>query len=257
MSVGLEMHRSAAVVVVDRPDALNALDLLTVRELVSVLRRIAGDEEVRCVVLTGAGERAFIGGADIRFMSRVSAEEAAEFAGLGHEAGRMLETMPKPTIAAVNGFALGGGCEMALACDIRYASAGATFGQPEVNFGLVPGWGGTQRLARTTSLGYAKELVFTGRSVGAEEALRRGLVEEIADLVLEKALETARLIATKSPAALRAAKELCNRSLQGAHGANLREEQRRLGELLIGGEAREGLSAFLEKRTPSYADTES
>jgi enoyl-CoA hydratase len=254
MSVSIDMHGATAIVAIDRQDALNALDLPTLQELVTALRRLAEDDAVRCVILTGAGERAFIGGADIKYMGQVSAAQAAEFAALGHEAGRLLETMPKPTIAAINGFALGGGCEMALACDIRYASSNAKLGQPEVNYGLIPGWGGTQRLARATTLGYAKELVFTGRFVEASEALSRGLIEEIADPVLDRALQTAGLILTKSPAALRAAKELCNRSLQGAHGANLRAECARLSDVLLSDDAREGLAAFVEKRVPAYAE---
>jgi enoyl-CoA hydratase len=257
MPIHLDMHGSAAVILVDRAEAMNALDLATLRELTKVLRDVAVDGEVRCVVLSGAGDRAFIGGADIRYMAQVTADQATEFAALGHEAGRLLETMPKPTIAAVNGFALGGGCEMALACDIRYASSTAKFAQPEVNYGLIPGWGGTQRLARATSLGFAKELIFTGRFVDAPEALRRGLVEEVTDPVLEKALEVARTIATKSPSAVSAAKELCNRALQGSHGGNLEAECLRLGEVLIADDAREGLTAFVEKRTPAYAESES
>jgi enoyl-CoA hydratase len=254
MTVNVNREGSTAVVVVDRQEALNALDVPTLEQLRGHLRELAADEAVRCVVLTGAGGRAFIGGADIRYMSAVDADQANHFAELGHEVGRLLETMPKPTIAAVNGFALGGGCEMALACDIRYASPNATLGQPEVNYGLIPGWGGTQRLARATSIGFAKELIFTGRFVDAEEALRRGLVDAIADPVLDRALESARLIATKSPAALRAAKELCNRALQGLHPENLAAEAARLGGVLLADDAREGLAAFLEKRQPSFAE---
>jgi enoyl-CoA hydratase len=254
MGVGLEQRGAVALVRIEREEALNALDLPTLQELVAVLRRLERDTAVRCVILTGAGERAFIGGADIRYMSQVSEAQASEFAALGHEAGELLETMPKPTIAAINGFALGGGCEMALACDIRYASSNAKLGQPEVNYGLIPGWGGTQRLARATSLGYAKELIFTGRFVDSQEALRRGLVEDVADPVLDRALETASLILTKSPAALAAAKQLCNRALQGAHGGNLRAECASLSQVLLSRDAREGLSAFVEKRTPSYAE---
>jgi len=161
--------------------------------------------------------------------------------------------MPKPTIAAVNGYALGGGCEVALACDIRYASSNAKLGQPEVSFGLIPGWGGSQRLARTTTLGFAKELIFTGRYVGAEEALRRGLVDAVADPVLEKAMDSARTIARNSPSALAAAKQLCNRALQGAHAANLAEECERIAEVLVSDDAREGTTAFLQKREPAFA----
>jgi enoyl-CoA hydratase len=201
-------------------------------------------------VLTGAGEKAFAAGADIKYMSGLGVEAATAWGALGHEAGRLLETMPKPTIAAVNGFALGGGCELALACDLRYASSSARFGQPEINLAIIPGWGGTQRLARATSLGFARELIFTGRLVGAEEALAHGLVEAVHDPVLERALETARLISTKSPAAVAAAKELCNRALQGDHAANLAAEAEAFGRLFAGADAREGMAAFVEKREP-------
>ncbi len=253
MAILVEQHGDGvAVVTVDRQEALNALDVETLTALRDRLRELAGDVTVRCVVLTGAGDRAFVAGADIKYMSSLDVDGATAWGALGHEAGRVLETMPKPTIAAVNGFALGGGCELALACDIRYASSRAKLGQPEVNLGIIPGWGGTQRLARTTSLGFAKELIFTGRTVDAEEALARGLVDGIHDPVLEKALETARLIATKSPLALRAAKDLCNRALQGAHAANLADEAEWFGELFSSEDAREGLAAFVEKREPRF-----
>jgi enoyl-CoA hydratase len=160
--------------------------------------------------------------------------------------------MPKPTIAAVNGFALGGGCELALACDIRYASSRARLGQPEINLGIVPGWGGTQRLARATNVGYAKELVFTGRTVDAEEALRVGLVQAVHDPVLDKVLETARLLAGKSPVALRVAKRLVNAALAGDHDANLASEADMFGELFSSADAKEGLAAFVEKREPTF-----
>src|SRR5207253_11076241 len=140
------------------------------------------------------------------------------------EAARLLETMAKPTIAAIDGFALGGGCELALACDIRIASSSAKFGQPEINLGIVPGWGGTQRLARICGVGVAKELIFTGRTVGADEALRIGLVNELADPVLDKALETARALAAKSAAALATAKRAINLALGANHRDNLDAE---------------------------------
>ena len=192
MGIVVSRDGAVALVEIDRQASLNALDIETVSELEARLRELSEDTGVRCVVLTGAGDRAFIGGADLEYMSKVTSEQAREFAEVGHEVGRLLETMPKPTIAAVNGYALGGGCEVALACDIRYASSNAKLGQPEVSFGLIPGWGGSQRLARTTTLGFAKELIFTGRYVGAEEALRRGLVDAVVDPVLDKALESAR-----------------------------------------------------------------
>jgi enoyl-CoA hydratase len=225
----------------------------TLTELCARLRELADDAEVRAVVLTGAGDEAFVAGADIKYMSGLDVEQAKAWGALGHEAGRLLETMPKPTIAAINGFALGGGCELALACDIRYASSSAKLGQPEINLGLVPGWGGTQRLARATSLGFAKELIFTGRTVGAEEARARGLVDGVHDPVLDKALEAARLIASKSPVALRAAKDLTNRALQGDYAANLGSEADWFGELFSSEDTREGLAAFVEKREPRFS----
>jgi enoyl-CoA hydratase len=255
--VGIVVSRDGevAVVEIDRQASLNALDIDTVTELEARIRELSRDAGVRCVVLTGAGDRAFIGGADLEYMSQVTPDQAREFAAVGHEVGRLLETMPKPTIAAVNGYALGGGCEVALACDIRYASSNAKLGQPEVSFGLIPGWGGSQRLARTTTLGFAKELIFTGRYVDAEEALRRGLVDAVVDPVLDKALESARQIARNSPSAVAAAKELCNRSLQGRHAANLAAECERIAEVLVSDDAREGCRAFLERREPAFASS--
>jgi enoyl-CoA hydratase len=253
MAIDVSSSNAVAVVTVDRQEAMNSLDAATAGELRDAVAGLAEDPAVRCVILTGAGERTFIGGADIKYMAQVDEAQAREFAALGHEIGRLLETMPKPTIAAINGFALGGGCEMALACDLRYASSSARLGQPEVNYGLVPGWGGTQRLARTTTLGFAKELVLTGRLVDAEEAFRRGLVDGVHDPVLDKAHETARLITKKGPEALAAAKRLLNLSLGGDHAANLRAEGEGLAEALTGAEAREGLAAFVEKRAPAFA----
>jgi enoyl-CoA hydratase len=212
------------------------------------------DDEARVVVLTGSGEKAFVAGADIKYMSGLDVDDAKAWGELGHETGRLLETMPKPTIAAVNGFALGGGCELALACDIRYASTAARLGQPEINLGIIPGWGGTQRLARATTLGFAKELILTGRLVGAQEACERGLVNAVFEPaeLLERALETARQLAAKSPIALAAAKEAINRAFAGDHADNLEREADRFGELFASEDAKEGLTAFIEKRDPVF-----
>jgi enoyl-CoA hydratase len=247
-----EREGAVAVVTVDRPDALNALDVATLTELRDQLQLLAGDDAVRVVILTGSGERAFIAGADIKYMSGLDANGAKAWGALGHETALLLETMPKPTIAAVNGFALGGGCELALACDIRYAASGAKFGQPEVNLGIIPGWGGTQRLARVCGLGVAKELILTGRIVDADEALRIGLVSAVYDPVLEQARETANLLASKSSGSLRALKELSNRALGGDHAANLEAEADAFGELFGTADAKEGLTAFVEKREPEF-----
>jgi enoyl-CoA hydratase len=250
--IRVQLEDAVAVVTVDRQDAMNALDVATLSELRDRLRELGDDESVRVVILTGAGEKAFVAGADIRYMSGLDVDAAKEWGALGHETGRLLETMPKPTIAAINGFALGGGCELALACDLRYAASTAKLGQPEVNLGIIPGWGGTQRLARVCGLGVAKELIFTGRLVAADEALRIGLVNAVHDPVLEKAREIATLLAAKSPIALRTMKDLANRALGGSHEDNLLAEGEAFGELFSTADAKEGLTAFVEKRDPVF-----
>ena len=206
------------------------------------------------VVLTGAGDRAFIAGADIKYMSGLDVDQARAWGELGHEAAGLLETMPQPTIAAINGFALGGGCELALACDLRYASAKAKLGQPEINLGIIPGWGGTQRLARAATLGFAKELILTGRTVDADEALEHGLVNGVTepDELLPRVMELALQLAAKSPLALEAAKQAINRALSGDHAENLAREADRFGELFSSEDAKEGLTAFAEKRKPRF-----
>jgi enoyl-CoA hydratase len=231
---------------------MNALDRPTLGELRERLQELAGDADTRVVVLTGSGEKAFVAGADIKYMSGLDVEEAKGWGELGHACAQLLETMPKPTIAAINGFALGGGCELALACDLRYAASSARVGQPEINLGIIPGWGGTQRLARVCGLGFAKELILTGRLVDAEEALRAGLVNGVHDPVLEKASEVAALLASKSPLALAAAKRATNHALQGDHVENLQREADEFGGLFASEDAKEGMTAFAEKREPRF-----
>jgi enoyl-CoA hydratase len=247
LSVLVAIDAGVAQVTIDRQDALNALNVETLTELRDRLRELADDDSARVIVLTGAGEKAFVAGADIKYMGSLEPAQAKDWGALGHEAARLLEEMPKPTIAAINGFALGGGCELALGCDIRYASSKARLGQPEIDLGIVPGWGGTQRLARVCGLGVAKELVLTGRMIDAEEALRIGLVNAIADPVLDHALATARKLAEKSPVALRVAKRLLNLS-PGA----LEREAEEFGDLFASEDAKEGLAAFAEKRAPNF-----
>ena len=231
---------------------MNAIDRPTLEELRSRLLELRDDAEARVVVLTGAGEKAFVAGADIKYMSGLGTDEAKEWGGLGHACGRLLETMPKPMIAAIYGFALGGGCELALACDLRYASSAAKLGQPEINLGIIPGWGGTQRLARVCGLGAAKDLILTGRVVDADEALRIGLVNGVHDPVLEKVREVGALLASKSPLALAAAKRALNHALQGDHVRNLEREADEFGALFESEDAHEGMTAFAEKREPRF-----
>jgi enoyl-CoA hydratase len=242
------------VVTIDRPDALNALDRATLSELRDRLRVLATDTGARVLVLTGAGDRAFAAGADIKEMANMSVLEAHAWGSLGHECGRLLESMPKPTLAAVNGFALGGGCELALACDIRYASEHAKFGQPEINLAVIPGWGGTQRLARAIGPALAKDLILTGRTIDAAEALRAGLVSAVypAGELLDRVLETATDLARKSPLALSAAKDAANRALQGDLGAGLSYEAILFAALFASDDQQEGMRAFIEKREPDF-----
>ena len=231
---------------------MNALDRPTLEELRDRLLELRDDDAARVVVLTGAGEKAFVAGADIKYMSGLGVEEAKEWGGLGHACGQVLETMPKPTIAAINGFALGGGCELALACDLRYATSAAKLGQPEINLGIIPGWGGTQRLARVCGLGVAKDLILTGRVVDADQALRIGLVNGVHDPVLDKAREVARLLSSKGPLALAAAKRALNHALQGDHVDNLQREANEFGALFESEDAKEGMTAFAEKREARF-----
>jgi enoyl-CoA hydratase len=252
--IDVECDDGVATVTVNRPDAMNALDLEHLRELRATLEKLADDDDTRVIVLTGAGERSFVAGADIKYMSVLTVLEGREWGGLGHGTALLLETMRKPTIAAINGFALGGGCELALACDLRFASSNAKIGQPEIDLGILPGWGGSQRLARATTLGFAKELILTGRTVGAAEAERRGLVNAVyePDELMPKTLETARLLAEKSPIALAHAKEATNLALQGGHEANLAQEASLFAMAFSTEDQKEGMTAFVEKRRPQF-----
>jgi enoyl-CoA hydratase len=254
--VSVEVDRDAgiAVVTVNRPDAMNAVDVEHAEKLRDALAELARDDEARVVVLTGAGEKAFIAGADIKYMQNLGVHEGLRWAELGQACAELLETMPKPTIAAINGYALGGGCELALACDIRLAACTAKLGQPEINLGILPGWGGSQRLARASTLGYAKELVFTGRMVDAAEALERGFVNAVHEPgeLQAQTRELATLLASKSPVALAAAKEATNLAFSGDHRDNLRTEAHLFSMAFATEDQTEGMAAFVEKREPRF-----
>jgi enoyl-CoA hydratase len=255
MSVDVERDGGVALVTVNRPDAMNAVDVEHAEKLRGVLDDLAHDADVRVVVLTGAGDRAFIAGADIKYMQGLTVHEGLRWAELGQACAGLLETMPKPTIAAINGYALGGGCELALACDLRIAAATAKIGQPEINLGILPGWGGSQRLARTTTIGFAKALIFTGRQVDASEALDVGLVNAVHEPaeLMTKTLELAHGLAAKSPIALAAAKEATNLALSGDHTGNLRTEAHLFSMAFSTEDQKEGMAAFVEKRVPRFS----
>lgn len=253
--MAIEVHPEGriATVVVNRPEALNALNADHLRDLIDVFRDLRTDKEVRAIVLIGAGERSFIAGADVRAMATMSEAEGRAFGHLGHGAALAIEAMPQPVIAAVNGFALGGGCELALASDIRLASENAVFAQPEVTLGICPGWGGSQRLPRVVGPGMAAELIFTGRRVAADEALRIGLVNAIypLDRLLDEAKALATKIAENSPRALAAAKQAMSVAF-GQPGHGLAIELEKFAASFGTFDQREGMLAFLEKRKPAF-----
>jgi enoyl-CoA hydratase len=252
--ITVDREGGTAIVTVNRPEAMNALDLEHAETLRDRLAELAADETARVVVLTGAGEKAFIAGADIKYMQGLDVLSARRWGELGHALGALLETMPKPTIAAINGYALGGGCELALACDLRLASSNARIGQPEIDLGVIPGWGGSVRLARTTTLGFAKALVFGGRPVDAQEALEHGLVNAVCapEELRGKTLDLCRELEAKSALALAYAKEAVNLSLQGPHRTNLEVEERLFAMLFASEDQKEGMAAFAEKRPPEF-----
>ena len=240
---------------ISRPEALNALNSDILVELKTTLTEIAHDPNIRVLVFTGQGDKAFIAGADIAEMKGKSAEEGVRFAQLGHEVTKLLELMPKPTIAAVNGYALGGGTEMALACDFIVASEKAVFGQPEVGLGIIPGFGGTLRLSKFVGLPRAKELIFSGRKIKADEALRIGLVTHLvsAEELMPKVIEIAKSISGHSAGAISRAKHLLNEFAESS-GLNFKldAEAQAFGRLFETADQKEGMTAFVEKRKPKF-----
>jgi enoyl-CoA hydratase len=244
----------------NRPDKLNALDAALLAEVAGVVGELAARPMAtrpRVVIVTGAGDKAFAAGADVAELARATPVEARGLSANGHRAGRTLEEAPFPVIAAVNGFALGGGCELALACDFIYASDRARFGQPEVGLGLVPGFGGTQRLARRVGVGRARELVYTGATLDAERARAFGLVNEViphAEL-MTRVEALGRTIAARPPLAVAAAKRLLLRGTEIELTAANELESEAFGALFATHDAREGTSAFVAKRTPAFDGT--
>ncbi|CAN5856701.1 enoyl-CoA hydratase-related protein [soil metagenome] len=251
--VRVESDEGVAVLTVDRQEKLNALDGQVVEEIGQALLELES-EGPRVIIVTGAGERAFIAGADIRAMSVMDPIEAKRFSEIGHAAMALLDRSPIPTIAAVNGYALGGGCEVALACDIRIASENANFGFPEVGLGILPSFGGTQRLPRLIGPALAKELIFTGRRIGAEEAREIGLANRVVGRgeALSAARELAEEISANGPLAVRHAKAAANRALDTDLISGLEYEADQFALLFATEDAREGMNAFGEKRKPKF-----
>lgn len=247
--VTYEVEDQTGLITINRPDALNALNSQVLEELDHILDEI-DQSSVRALILTGAGEKSFVAGADIGEMSSFSKEEGEAFGKRGNEIFKRLETFPIPIIAAVNGFALGGGCELSLSCDIRICSENAVFGQPEAGLGITPGFGGTQRLARIVGPGMAKQMIFTARNIKAEEAYRIGLVNAIypQNELLTEAKKMAKGIADNAPIAVRNCKKAINDGLQVDMDQAVVIEEKLFGDCFETYDQKEGMGAFLEKR---------
>ncbi len=248
----LDIAEGIATITISRPAALNALNSHFFRELESMVAELKSRDDLKAIILTGEG-KAFVAGADIAEMAGMNPQEARAFSRTGQKGFRSLELLDIPVIAAVNGFALGGGCELAMACDIRVASTKAKFGQPEVNLGLIPGYGGTQRLPRLIGLGNALHLLFTADMIGADEALRVGLVQRVVEpeQLMDEARKIAQKIASKGPKAVRNVKLVARLGLLTEFDAGSDLEAERFGDT-FGNEGTEGMKAFLEKREPSW-----
>jgi enoyl-CoA hydratase len=245
---------ATALFTLNRPEARNAFSTELLHELRDAFQNAGDDQSVRAVVLTGVGDRAFSAGADIRQMRSMSADDARRWARLGHDVFQVIEDFPKPVIAAINGAAVGGGCEVTLACDFRIIAEGAAMGQPEIRLGLIPGWGGTQRLPRLVGVARAKDIILTGRMVSAAEALQIGLVGEVvpADRLLAQALEFAGQFAALPPLALGFAKRAITLGLDLDLQEGIAAEIDLISRCFETEDHAEGFAAFLEKRPPSF-----
>ena len=249
-NVLLEKEGHLAIVTINRPKALNDLNSETLKDLDTVIENLENDKYIYAVILTGAGEKSFVAGADIAEMKDLNEEEGQAFGALGNKVFRRLENLNKPVIAAIQGFALGGGCEISMACDIRIASEKALFGQPEVGLGITPGFGGTQRLARIVGLGKAKELIYTAQNIKADEAYRIGLVNKVVPLesLMDEAKAMANKIMANAPIAVRLCKDAINRGMQVDIDKAVAIEAEDFGKCFASADQKEGMSAFLERR---------
>jgi enoyl-CoA hydratase len=249
-----EVQDGVGVLTFNRPKALNALNARTLDEVNDVIEGVLQDSDIRVLVLTGAGEKAFVAGADITAFQTMNPLQARHFAERGQNIFFKLEHLPKPVIACVNGFALGGGCELAMSCDFIYASDKARFGQPEINLGLIPGFGGTQRLARMIGRAKAKELCMTGEMIDAQLARELGLVAKVfpAEDLTRETMKTATQLATRAPGVLRSLKHVINRGVDVDLRSGCALEAEAFGLCFGSQDAKEGIAAFLEKRKPAF-----
>ena len=254
MFINKEINDQICIITIDRQDALNAMNPDILRELDQTIKGCISDQSIGVIIITGAGEKAFIAGADIKVMQNLDSKGALEFGKLGQEVTMTIEDSPKPVLAAVNGFALGGGCEISLACHIRFASENAKFAQPEVKLGLIPGWGGTQRLPRIIGKGIATELIICGHMIDAQEAYRIGLVNKVFPLtdLLKESIKFAQVILGNGPNCVAESLHCINESAGHSmiHGLDMEVES--FSQLFETVETTEGLTAFVEKRKAEF-----
>src|SRR6185295_7723023 len=248
----VEIDNSICIITINRPDKLNALNKEVFNDLNAAIDDVYKNPEIRSAIITGAGNKAFVAGADISEFLELDPSEATELSARGHKVFDKIENSPKPIVAAVNGFALGGGCELALACHFIYASENAKFGQPEVNLGLIPGYGGTQRLAQVAGRSRTMELLMTGKMISAKEAMQCGIVNEVTapEELIPKVKETLKLIHTKAPFAVTKVIECVNMFDHTQDGYDF--EIKQFGECFQTEDMKEGAAAFLEKRKPAF-----
>lgn len=249
-NIQFEKKGSVGIITISRPKALNALNSQTLLELNQAIDKVSNDKDIYCLVITGEGEKAFVAGADIAEMKNMNVIEARSFGILGNKVFRKIELLEIPVIAAVNGFALGGGCELALSCDIRIASENAKFGQPEVGLGITPGFGGTQRFARAAGIAKAKEMLFTGSNINAEDALKIGLVNKVVlkENLMDETIRMAQRIASNAPIAVKLCKAAINRGAQADIDTALNYESEVFAQCFSSQDQKDAMTAFVEKK---------
>tara|TARA_Y100000768_G_scaffold121241_1_gene89613 strand:- start:2293 stop:3060 length:768 start_codon:yes stop_codon:yes gene_type:complete len=254
MFIKTELKDNLCILTVDREEALNAMNPIVLNELYDNIGSSINDKNIRAIIITGSGEKAFIAGADIKLMEKLDKKGGKKFGELGQKVANIIEESPKPVIAAINGFALGGGCEIALACHLRFASKNAKFGQPEVKLGLIPGWGGTQRLPKIIGKGNAIELIIGGHIIDSNEALRIGLVNKVfeQDRLLDETISFAKIVTDNGPFAVSQSLKCINYSSNYSLKEGLKKEVEQFSDLFGSQETKEGLKAFVEKRKANF-----
>ena len=254
MFIKKELKDNLCIVTVEREEALNAMNPTVLHELYDNVSSSINDKNIGAIIITGSGDKAFIAGADIKLMEKLDKKGGKEFGELGQKVTNLIEESPIPVIAAINGFALGGGCEISLACHLRFASKNAKFGQPEVKLGLIPGWGGTQRLPKIVGKGNAIELIIGGHIIDSNEALRIGLVNKVfdQDKLLDEAISFAKIITANGPFAVSQSLKCINDSYNYSLKEGLKKEVEQFSDLFESQETNEGLKAFVEKRKANF-----